>query len=1226
MKSKLLNLVAAMFTGVMAAMAAQAQVVPPSPPATPGSTDDTEIFFNPVNSASVVTTDDTKKPNVLFILDTSGSMTTLVGTTGKTRLQTLKDAMTFILDDPDVFNGINAGLMHFGGFHPNQPIYYPIRPLTAAANTVDNGPTAPPPAGTTATVRDRLKFIVNRLQANGGTPIVSTLYEATRYLEGATIDYGAFESSGTATGANVTPASTPDHGVSHRASVSGGTFQNPVGTNSTTCLSATEATPSPPGSSRCRRIVGTPAPTYISPLTQDRGPVFGATGDQPPCAQADYVIFLTDGDPTYLDTATRNNAWTLTKHTGTQACVANSADVNTGFGTNLGRCAIELAAYLHNPPDNPAIPPTPPATTSPDLRPSQPGQQWVILHTIAFNLSDSASGTQFLQQVAAAGGGNGYAANNAAELIQVFTQILSGALNQTTSFATPSFATNVFNRLFSRNEAYVSLFLPSNRPRWHGNVKKYKVCAPNALDAAESCQPPNPVTGVQTCSVKNKAGTLVSCNFGDILDALGVNIIDPATGNISDSATDFWNPVTGDGSNIEEGGAGSVLKTLDPATRQLYTYTGTYEFNAGDPNQTGGGRPAPSFNPEPLTGHPLATTNTALTEAMFGPGVTPAEKDLIINWIRNPDDLVSDEDGDGIFGEPIWRFEDPFHAGALPIEYGGGAAADTKVFVPSNGGGLRMLNGDTGVEEWLFIPKEMLRIQRTMRNNVATGVGGRTYGLDATPLPWLQDDNNATSADGIVPDGDFADGNDFVRLIFGQRDGGRAYYAVDVTTPANPKLMWKIEGGTVAGAAGTTAVTPGFADLANSWSTPVLGTVRVGTTLKTVVIFGGGNDTVLNNQFGPNSPTTNPTDPTQQLRKGNIVYIVDALTGELITSIGGPSGLTGTLATFTATTPVNEMTYPVTSSITAFDANGDGTTDRLYFFDLGGNGWRADLFASLSVGGSAGDVARIADLSAPDDTASAPSALVTDTRSFYFAPEVVRIDNAEFGGRFDMVVAVAGHRAHPLNGNGTPSYLGEGTVVNSVYAIKDVRVNSLSDPLPGGLTYPVTPGDLLDVTADPLQKDINGNPVNPAAFDTALASLQTLPGWRIELTEDTGPVGEKGFSRPLVLANKLFFTTYIPPSAADNAAKALICEVAEGVGRTYGIDLLTGAALFRQFDGDDTQLTKSDRYIEKLGVPSELGVTVYEEGILIPGIQGATPGTTDPGIGLPRGRIYWNER
>lgn len=96
---------------------------------TPALADDTDIFLGPSSGLS-----STERPNVLFILDTSGSMGSTEGTgvSGLTRLDAMKDAMTQILSST---NNINVGLMTFntrGG-----PIRYPVSPIDAEVSAVE---------------------------------------------------------------------------------------------------------------------------------------------------------------------------------------------------------------------------------------------------------------------------------------------------------------------------------------------------------------------------------------------------------------------------------------------------------------------------------------------------------------------------------------------------------------------------------------------------------------------------------------------------------------------------------------------------------------------------------------------------------------------------------------------------------------------------------------------------------------------------------------------------------------------------------------------------------------------------------------------------------------------------------------------------------------------------------------------------------------------------------
>ena len=81
--------------------------------------DDTEIYFS---SASA--TESVLRPNVLFILDTSGSMS-LDADSGQSRIDELRQAMETVLES---LNDVNVGLMRFNsaGGQLGGPVIFPI--------------------------------------------------------------------------------------------------------------------------------------------------------------------------------------------------------------------------------------------------------------------------------------------------------------------------------------------------------------------------------------------------------------------------------------------------------------------------------------------------------------------------------------------------------------------------------------------------------------------------------------------------------------------------------------------------------------------------------------------------------------------------------------------------------------------------------------------------------------------------------------------------------------------------------------------------------------------------------------------------------------------------------------------------------------------------------------------------------------------------------------------
>ncbi len=91
----------------------------------PAYSQDTEIYFNSVNSAAI-------KPNVLFILDSSGSLNNTATGTGRSRLAILKEAMNIIVTSAE---DINLGLMRFNG-REGGSIIFPVSPIDSVVSDV----------------------------------------------------------------------------------------------------------------------------------------------------------------------------------------------------------------------------------------------------------------------------------------------------------------------------------------------------------------------------------------------------------------------------------------------------------------------------------------------------------------------------------------------------------------------------------------------------------------------------------------------------------------------------------------------------------------------------------------------------------------------------------------------------------------------------------------------------------------------------------------------------------------------------------------------------------------------------------------------------------------------------------------------------------------------------------------------------------------------------------
>ena len=172
---------------------------------------------------------------------------------------------------------------------------------------------------------------------------------------------------------------------------------------------------------------------------------------------------------------------------------------------------------------------------------------------------------------------------------------------------------------------------------------------------------------------------------------------------------------------------------------------------------------------------------------------TAAESAALIAFSRGLD--VDDLDGDGETNEAReWVFGDALHSRPLPVNYGSiGGYSDPDnpaiyIAVGSDDGMLRMIRntraggGDSGEEIWAFMPRASMEAQKVLRAN-GTGMQ-HPYTMDGAPVAYIQDKNHDGSI--IASDGDR------VYLYVGMRRGGKSYYALDVTKPESPKLMWTI--------------------------------------------------------------------------------------------------------------------------------------------------------------------------------------------------------------------------------------------------------------------------------------------------------------------------------------------------------------------------------------------------------------------------------------------------
>lgn len=277
--------------------------------------DDTEIYVS-----RKLSEDQQIRPNLLFVIDNSGSMLSAVPgtecavadrsypnrcvTSGsgdrrtyqKTRMQVVKDVTNELIDELKLSDDVNVGLMHFD------------------VSTNYQGGMVAIPVGRIGTNADALKQEITKLYGLTNTPLSETYYEAALYMKGQ----------------------QPKFGINSQAG-----YEDGKG-------SRRENKPSVAGSKS--------GSNYKSPIEYS--------------CQKSNIILLTDGEPTY-DNAANNDIRSLISTSGaanTQYLPATCRDPGTSRTSRSGECMPHLAEHLANQ----------------DISSSQPGKQTVNTYTIGF--------------------------------------------------------------------------------------------------------------------------------------------------------------------------------------------------------------------------------------------------------------------------------------------------------------------------------------------------------------------------------------------------------------------------------------------------------------------------------------------------------------------------------------------------------------------------------------------------------------------------------------------------------------------------------------------------------------------------------------------------------------------------------------------------------------------------------------------------------------------------
>lgn len=517
-----------------------------------------------------------------------------------------------------------------------------------------------------------------------------------------------------------------------------------------------------------------------------------------------------------------------------------------------------------------------------------------------------------LWHAAVNGRGAYFAATNPATLSYGLSNALS-SLNARRGSAAAA-ATSTLNPVANNNHAYVASYTTVS---WKGNLERRGINTETGTvtENASWCVE-NVVAG--SCAAP---GSIVTETEGDVSAAYCVTPNSTTCTNGILDGTDCKVPMATACSGTM---GGKVADTSD--TRTIHTSSGT----ALTP-----------FDATYATAHPdyfsrtyLEARTPQLTQWI---SLTSAQKDAaaganLVNFLRgryeyedrtsNPADKRIFRYRDAVLGDAVES--QPVYLGPPVFSYPYPGYDDFKttrsgragmIYMGANDGMMHAFNADTGMEQWAYVPSMVIPNMWKLAD--------KNYAINHT---------NYVNGSAITTDVCFSScggsgANWRTILVGGLNGGGRGYYALDITEPSSPSLLWELK---PSGSNITGAKVIVDDDIGYSFGQAVVTQKDDGTWV--VLVTSGYNNTSPGNGRG-------------------YLYVLNPETGAILSKIStgvgsssSPSGL-GKIAAWNTEPAGNKASY-------------------VYGGDLEGNVWRFDIndTASATVGnGSAMKFAELKD-------------------------------------------------------------------------------------------------------------------------------------------------------------------------------------------------------------------------------------------------------------------------
>ncbi len=605
-----------------------------------------------------------------------------------------------------------------------------------------------------------------------------------------------------------------------------------------------------------------------------------------------------------------------------------------------------------------------------------------------------------------------------------------------------------------------------------------------------------------------------------LADASGNPVQNPATGFVRDTAESFWT-VDSDFWSFSPSGEPPSASDLPD---------GPLVEKGGAAQQIRTQFPSSQASRQVYTGNMISFDTTTFNpskpsvQALLG-AADASEAEAIINWARGQDN--KDENGNGVFTDIRPSVHgDVLHSQPAVINFSDDPD-DVMVFYGSNDGALRAIQGgrgnNGGQEHWSYIATEFLpKLKKIRDNNVPrSAVNPKPYFFDG-PITQFQHDGRRY-------------------LYVTARRGGRLIYAFDITNPTSPSLLWRK----------TNTQLP---ELGQTWSAPSPTILNLNNVATPVIVMGAGYD--------PNQDRHSPGNDTM----GRGIFILDALTGDAIAQFGPGDH--------------SDLRFSIPASVTVFDSDRDGFSDRIYVGDTGGQVWRADISALKP---EEWKIHKLAELGI-----TAPFAGSADRRKFLFAPDVV--SGTDDLGSYYAILIGTGDREKPF----------EESVENHFYLIKDRSDLLYSGPTDLRLSH------LYDATANLIQFGTETEQKD--------AELGLRVGGYIRLQK-----GEKVTTKAITVSGFSYFNTNQPSSAAANS-----CNANLGVARQYVIAFDT-LGIPESILNSSNNFSIDDRFDELAGggfAPTPTAIRVLGKELITTGVNVRK---AQKSLLNARFRVFWYE-